>query len=382
MSEYSPSKEALAEKECLYQETEHVLLGGKEKYRFPKEMERRLAALLDIHNVSEIIDCKGKIIIPGFIDTHAHAPQYAFTGTGMNLPLLQWLNTYTFPCEAKFKDMKFAAEVYQKSVARHLKNGTTTCSYFATLHLEASKLLVDIIHEQGQRAYVGKVSMDRNSPDYYMESTEDGIQHAKDFVHYCFEKETLELNEKLAPFVSHSACASSFSPSSIHQHENDSKGNLDISQHSTKTVDSSTNIECSVKLNRVLSKKDLLSMAPLERRLSLVDLDYQSSSLMQGERGYNDNGSYRPEDGSGESNTESSLSFEADEDSRRVDAEFGDHHHNYKIDYCDEDNDYYQKKISKSLRSSPPLGQSADDVTIINDTFTYLNASTFMYQIS
>merc|ERR1711988_1102825 len=189
-------------------------------------------------------------------------------------------------------------------------------------------------------------------------------------------KETLELNEKLAPFVSHSACASSFSPSSIHQHENDSKGNLDISQHSTKTVDSSTNIECSVKLNRVLSKKDLLSMAPLERRLSLVDLDYQSSSLMQGERGYNDNGSYRPEDGSGESNTESSLSLEADEDSRRVDAEFGDHHHNYKIDYCDEDNYYYQKKISKSLRSSPPLGQSADDVTIINDTFTYLNAST------
>lgn len=43
-------------------------------------------------------------------------------------------------------------------------NGTTTCSYFATLHLEASKLLVDIVREQGQRAYVGKVSMDRNSP--------------------------------------------------------------------------------------------------------------------------------------------------------------------------------------------------------------------------
>jgi hypothetical protein len=38
----------------------------------------------------EIIEFKGRIIMPGFIDTHAHAPQYAFTGTGMNLPLLKW----------------------------------------------------------------------------------------------------------------------------------------------------------------------------------------------------------------------------------------------------------------------------------------------------
>lgn len=38
----------------------------------------------------EVLDMSGRIIIPGFIDTHAHAPQYAFTGTGMNLPLLKW----------------------------------------------------------------------------------------------------------------------------------------------------------------------------------------------------------------------------------------------------------------------------------------------------
>ncbi len=94
------------------------------------------------------------------------------------------LETYTFPCEAKFADLDFAREIYSKSVRRHLMNGTTTCSYFATLHLEASKLLVDIVREQGQRAYVGKVSMDRNSPDFYVEQTEQGIRDAAEFVRY------------------------------------------------------------------------------------------------------------------------------------------------------------------------------------------------------
>lgn len=55
-------------------------------------------------------------------------------------PLHTRLETYTFPCEAKFAELDFAREVYSKSVRRHLMNGTTTCSYFATLHLEASKV--------------------------------------------------------------------------------------------------------------------------------------------------------------------------------------------------------------------------------------------------
>lgn len=58
------------------------------------------------------------------------------------------LETYTFPCESRFADLEFAREIYSKSVHRHLKNGTTTCSYFATLHLEASKVRQE---EQGGR---------------------------------------------------------------------------------------------------------------------------------------------------------------------------------------------------------------------------------------
>ena len=50
------------------------------------------------------------------MDTHIHAPQYVYTGTAMNLQLLEWLNKYTFPTEAKFANLEFAADAYRKVV--------------------------------------------------------------------------------------------------------------------------------------------------------------------------------------------------------------------------------------------------------------------------
>ena len=57
--------------------------------------------------------------MPGFVDTHIHAPQYQFTGTGYDLQLLDWLKKYTFPTEAKFSDVSIAQEVYRHVVVRH-----------------------------------------------------------------------------------------------------------------------------------------------------------------------------------------------------------------------------------------------------------------------
>lgn len=54
--------------------------------------------------------------MPGFVDCHIHAPQVAQIGLGLDMSLLDWLNTYTFPLEAKFADNAFAAKVYQKVV--------------------------------------------------------------------------------------------------------------------------------------------------------------------------------------------------------------------------------------------------------------------------
>jgi guanine deaminase len=131
-----------------------------------------------------VVSLGRRFLIPGFVDGHAHAPQHAFTGTGLDLPLLQWLMKYTFPAESKFADVDHAREVYTKAVRSHLKNGSTTVSYFATIHVEASKELARIVEEMGQRAYVGKVNMDRNSPDFYIEGTQESLQGTLEFVEF------------------------------------------------------------------------------------------------------------------------------------------------------------------------------------------------------
>ncbi|CAO3594419.1 unnamed protein product [Absidia cylindrospora] len=102
----------------------------------------------------------------------------------MDLQLLEWLNKHVFPCESAFKDVAHAEVAYTKVVSRFLRNGTTTCSWFATIHLESCKRLVDVINTLGQRAYVGKVNMDQNSPEYYVETTESSLNDTRTFIEY------------------------------------------------------------------------------------------------------------------------------------------------------------------------------------------------------
>ncbi|KAF9996711.1 hypothetical protein BGZ79_009563 [Entomortierella chlamydospora] len=125
-----------------------------------------------------------QFIIPGFIDTHIHAPQYSYCGNGHDIPLLEWLDTLTFPQESKFKDSNYARQVYTKSVARSLRNGTTSACWFATIHLDATKELVKVILEQGQRAYVGKVNMNQQSPDILIETTESSVGDTRAFIEF------------------------------------------------------------------------------------------------------------------------------------------------------------------------------------------------------
>jgi guanine deaminase len=122
--------------------------------------------------------------MPGFVDTHLHAPQYSYTGTALDVPLLEWLNKYTFPQESRFSDTTHARDVYTKCVKRLLASGTTCAAYYATLHVEASKVLVDVMRKYGQRGWVGKVCMDWNSPSYYCESSEEAIEGTRELIQW------------------------------------------------------------------------------------------------------------------------------------------------------------------------------------------------------
>ena len=110
-----------------------------------------------------ICDYGNALIFPGMVDLHIHAPQYAFRGMCMDLELMDWLNSYTFPEEEKYEDLEYAEAAYGMFVDA-LKSGATTRScIFATRHRYATELLMRLMEESGLVSYVGKVNMDREA---------------------------------------------------------------------------------------------------------------------------------------------------------------------------------------------------------------------------
>ena len=128
-------------------------------------------------------DYGDRIVIPGMTDLHVHAPQFAFRGLGMDLELLDWLNTYTFPEECKYKDLEYANRAYS-SFANHLRRSSTTRAVaFATIHVPATELLMEKMEASGLISYIGKVNMNRNSPDYLCEeSTEASLAATEEWI--------------------------------------------------------------------------------------------------------------------------------------------------------------------------------------------------------
>lgn len=116
---------------------------------------------------------ENKIIVPGFVDLHVHAPQYAFRGLGMDLELIDWLNKHTFVEEAKYLNLDYANRAYEIFVSDLLKSATTRACIFGTIHVEATLLLMEKLEKIGLNSYVGKVNMDRNSPDNLREESPD-----------------------------------------------------------------------------------------------------------------------------------------------------------------------------------------------------------------
>ncbi|OAA67403.1 Guanine deaminase [Cordyceps fumosorosea ARSEF 2679] len=145
---------------------------------------------------------KGQFIMPGFVDTHNHAPQWLHRGQGQGLQILEWLNQVAFHNESLFKDANHAKRVYRMVVKGMLRQGVTTASYYGSLHGEATKILADVCLEHGQRALVGKCNMARNAPDFYVDaSVEESLQVTRDCIHHiqCLDPKGELLRHVLTP---------------------------------------------------------------------------------------------------------------------------------------------------------------------------------------
>ena len=130
-----------------------------------------------------VCDYGGALILPGMTDLHVHAPQFSFRGLGMDMELLEWLNTYTFPEESKYKELEYAEKAYGSFVRHLLASTTTRAAVFATIHVPATELLMQKLDDAGLGCYVGKVNMNRNSPVYLREiSTNQALRDTEKWI--------------------------------------------------------------------------------------------------------------------------------------------------------------------------------------------------------
>lgn len=167
---YSKSLNKVSQNENSYL----ICVDGKSKGVYKKLPEK--------YKGIKIYDYTGKIIIPGLVDLHLHAPQYIFVGLHMDLKLIDWLNKYTFKAEARYKDINFAKEAYDVFVDDLRKTATTRFAMFATIHKPATLYLMKKLEKIGFKGYVGKVNMDRNSPKYLIEKTKKSISDTIEWI--------------------------------------------------------------------------------------------------------------------------------------------------------------------------------------------------------
>ncbi|AGF77879.1 guanine deaminase [Desulfocapsa sulfexigens DSM 10523] len=122
-----------------------------------------------------------KLIVPGFIDAHIHYPQAEIVGAHGE-QLLEWLENYAFPAERKYQDKAYAAKMADFFIDQLLRNGTTTAMVFCTVHPESVEALFTAAEKQNMRIIAGKIMMDRNAPQYLLDTPESSYDASRKLI--------------------------------------------------------------------------------------------------------------------------------------------------------------------------------------------------------
>ncbi|TDB05631.1 guanine deaminase [Halomonas marinisediminis] len=127
---------------------------------------------------TEVIDHRGKLITPGFIDSHVHYVQLEIIAS-YGRQLLDWLNDYTFPEEQRFADPDHAAALSDAFLDELLRVGTTTAQVFCSSHPASVDAFFAASHRRGLCMLAGKVLMDRHAPAGLTDDLEGGIRDSE-----------------------------------------------------------------------------------------------------------------------------------------------------------------------------------------------------------
>ena len=161
--------------ELTVREGEYLVVDGEKCAGFYRALPQEYAG-------QSVTDFGRALVLPAFCDLHLHAPQMVNRGVGYDQELLPWLETYTFPVEARYGDADFAEAAWKRFLNRMWANGTLRFSAFATIHKEAAWRLMELTERAGLSALIGKVNMDRNAPDSLREDTDASLADTEELI--------------------------------------------------------------------------------------------------------------------------------------------------------------------------------------------------------
>ncbi len=136
------------------------------------------AALRAAHPDAEVTDYGDALISAGFVDAHMHYPQTAMIAS-WGKQLIDWLNTYTFPEEARFADKAYADRIAGRTLDLALAHGTTTLASFCTIHPESVDAFFEAAAQRNMAVIAGKTCMDRNAPDNLRDTAQSAYDDSK-----------------------------------------------------------------------------------------------------------------------------------------------------------------------------------------------------------
>ena len=147
-------------------------------------------ALKDQYADLEITAYSGNLILPGFIDLHVHYPQTEMIAAHGE-QLLEWLNKYTFPTEAKFRDVDYARAIACFFLDELLRNGTTTALVLTTIFSHSVDVLFEEAQRRDMRLIAGQVLMTRNAPDYLLNDANRAYEQSRELIRKWHTKDRL-----------------------------------------------------------------------------------------------------------------------------------------------------------------------------------------------
>ncbi|MHB0775663.1 guanine deaminase [Halomonas sp. WWR20] len=148
----------------------------------------------------EVVDYTGKLMMPGFIDSHVHYVQLEIMAS-YGRQLLDWLNEYTFPEECRFAERAHAENIAEAFLDELLRAGTTTAQVFCTSHPISVDTFFAASRRRGLRMLAGKVLMDRNAPEALVDTAAGGARDTERMIADWHGKDRLgySLTPRFAP---------------------------------------------------------------------------------------------------------------------------------------------------------------------------------------